>query len=66
MLSIFHFFLRKKQGFDFSAQFDPSCISWEPDLKTCKFHGPIKFIREDFGGCLECNNKWRSVVFPQK
>jgi hypothetical protein len=58
--------LFKKKSKDFSAQFDPSCLSYEPDPKTCKSHGPIKFIREDFGGCVECNDKWRNFVFPKK
>ena len=59
-------FLFKKQKTDFGCQFDPSCITYEPDSKTCKSHGPIKFIREDFGGCMECNDKWRAVVYPKK
>jgi hypothetical protein len=66
MLSIFHFFLRKKRGIDFSAQFDSSCILWEPSKKICEKHGPINFVRENFGGCIECNDKWRNIVFPQK
>ena len=58
-------FLFVKKSVDFSAQFDQSCITYEPDEKTCYNHGPIKFIREDFGGCIECNDKWRAVVFPK-
>ena len=54
-----------KKSVDFSAQFDQSCITYEPDEKTCGNHGPIKFVREDFGGCIECNDKWRAVVFPK-
>jgi hypothetical protein len=65
LLKFFNFFFKKK-SMDFSAQFDQSCIVYEPDPMTCKSHGPIKFIREDFGGCLECNDKWRAVVFPKK
>jgi hypothetical protein len=56
----------KKVTFDFSAQFGPECITWEPNERTCETHGPIKFKREDFGTCLECNDKWRNVVFPKK
>uniref|UniRef100_A0A6C0AZK0 Uncharacterized protein n=1 Tax=viral metagenome TaxID=1070528 RepID=A0A6C0AZK0_9ZZZZ len=51
---------------DFSCQFDSSCLTWEPSEKVCGKHGPIKFIREDFGGCVECNDKWRAVVYPKK
>ena len=61
---IFSFFKRKKSS-DFSAQFDQSCVIWEPAPTVCGKHGPIKFIREDFGGCIECNDKWRSVVYPK-
>lgn len=55
----------KKSGIDFSSQFDQTCITYTPDHKTCLQHGPIKFIREDFNGCVECNDKWRAVVFPK-
>ena len=59
-------FKKKKIYKDFSAQFDESCITYIPDSKTCYNHGPIKFIREDFNGCTECNDKWRNVVYPKK
>ena len=55
-----------KKPKDFSAQFDQSCITFTPTATVCKNHGPIKFIREDFSGCIECNDKWRSVVYPKK
>ena len=51
---------------DFSCQFDQSCLTYTPDSKTCSNHGPIKFIREDFGGCIECNDKWRAVLYPKE
>ena len=50
---------------DFSAQFDESCITYTPSPIICKNHGPIKFIREDFGGCIECNDKWRSFMYKR-
>jgi len=50
---------------DFGCQFDSSCLTWEPNETVCEKHGPIKFIREDFGGCVECNDKWRAVVYPK-
>jgi len=49
----------KPETRDFSAQFDPSCITWEPSDKVCEKHGPIKWVREDFGKCQECNTKWK-------
>jgi hypothetical protein len=61
-----YFYLKKNKQKDFSCQFDQSCISWEPSEKVCEKHGPIKFIREDFCGCKECNDKWRNVLFPKK
>ena len=68
ILALFLFLKFKctKKTHDFSAQFDQSCLTWEPSDKVCGSHGPIKFIREDFGGCTECNDKWRAVVFPTK
>ena len=57
--------LFQKRQQDFGCQFDSSCITYQPDAKTCEKHGPIKFVREDFNGCRECNDKWRAVVFPK-
>jgi len=56
----------KNNSKDFGCQFDSSCLTWEPSEMVCKKHGPIKFIREDFGGCIECNDKWRAVLYPKK
>jgi hypothetical protein len=64
LFSFFKAILLKPKMTDFSAQFDKSCVVYKPDSKTCEKHGPIKFIREDFGGCKECNDKWRKVVYP--
>jgi hypothetical protein len=56
----------KNKTKDFSCQFDPSCITWESSDKVCEKHGPIKWIREDFGNCKECNNKWKLKFIPKK
>ena len=63
-INFFLNFLYKKKV-DFSAQFDESCITYTPSPIICKNHGPIKFIREDFGGCIECNDKWRSFMYKR-
>jgi hypothetical protein len=60
------FFYPKKSVKDFGCQFDESCIDYVPDKRTCAKHGPIKFKREDFGGCIECNDKWRNILFFSK
>lgn len=65
-MDILNFFCFNKRKVDFSAQFGPDCLEYTPDARTCQKHGPIKFIREDFGGCKECTQKWRTVLFPQK
>lgn len=64
VLLTFYFNFKKVKRKDFSCQFDESCVSHEPSEKVCGKHGPIKFVREDFGGCKECNDKWRKVVYP--
>ena len=63
ILFLIFMYLKKPTTKDFSAQFDESCLTFTPCPKTCSSHGPIKFIREDFNGCLECNTKWRTVMF---
>ena len=62
---MFSCFCKKKEQKDFSCQFDESCVFYTPDSKTCKNHGPIKFIREDFGGCIECYEKWKFAFKPK-
>ena len=59
-------FCFKPKMIDFSAQFGPECVTWEPNDRTCEAHGPIKWIREDFGNCKECNFKWKQGFKKKK
>jgi len=58
-------FQLKKKSVDFGCQFGPECVSWDPDERTCQTHGPIKWIREDFGKCQECHHKWKQGFIPK-
>lgn len=50
----------KPKTADFSQQ-----TTFQSNEISCSKHGPINFIREDFDGCIECNDKWRSVMYPR-
>jgi len=57
--------IKKTKYRDFACQFGPECITWEPNERTCEKHGPIKWVREDFGNCKECHLKWKQGFLPK-